>query len=86
MNGLLRNFFGLLKRRGLVIAGVGAVVMAGMTYSTLIQKAEYQGSFRLLVEPVKEESGSLNKLTDTANTDGISTLDYESQISSTQKS
>jgi polysaccharide biosynthesis transport protein len=77
----LRNLLAFLKRRGPVIVGVGAFVMAGMTYSTLTQKAEYQGSFRLLVEPVKEESTNLNKLTDTTTESGSQpTLDYESQI------
>jgi polysaccharide biosynthesis transport protein len=76
----LRNLLGFIRRRGLVIAGVGTIVMAGMTYLTLTQKAEYQGSFRLLVEPVKEESTNLNKLTDTNEVGGRPTLDYESQI------
>ena len=76
----LRNLLGFIKRRGFIIAGVGAVVMGGMTYSTLTQKAEYQGNFRLLVEPVKEESTNLNKLTDTVENGSQATLDYESQI------
>ncbi|MBW4506933.1 MAG: polysaccharide biosynthesis tyrosine autokinase [Scytonematopsis contorta HA4267-MV1] len=77
----LRNLLGFLKRRGLVIVGVATVIMGGMTYLTLTQKAEYQGSFRLLVEPVKEENTNLNKLTDT-NTEvgGKQNLDYETQI------
>jgi polysaccharide biosynthesis transport protein len=76
----LRNLLGFLKRRGFIIAGVGTVVMAGMTYSTLTQKAEYQGSFRFLVEPVKEENTNLNKLTDTVENGTQPTLDYDSQI------
>lgn len=77
----LRNVLGLLKRRGLVIAGVGAAVMAATTYSTLTQKPEYQSSFRLLVEPVQEENTSLEKLTGNSQENAIKpTLDYESQI------
>ncbi|MFH7024954.1 MAG: GumC family protein [Heteroscytonema crispum UTEX LB 1556] len=72
------EFIGLLRRRALVIAGVATIVMAGVVSMTLKQKPEYEGNFRLLVEPVNDDAKILDVVKDSnINT---SSLDYESQI------
>jgi capsular exopolysaccharide synthesis family protein len=78
----LAGIFGLLKRRALIITGVATIVMAGVTYKTLTQVPQYESSFRLLVEPVKENAESnLSKLTSTVDSDmRNSSLDYDTQI------
>jgi polysaccharide biosynthesis transport protein len=76
----IRQILGIFRRQALAIAGVASVVMAGVTYSTLRQKAVYEGNFHLLVEPISEDKDSrLSNLTqDTALSKP--SLDYESQI------
>ena len=78
----LTALFGLLKRRALIITGVATIVMAGVTYKTLTQVSQYESSFRLLVEPVKENPESnLSKLTSNVDSDiRNSSLDYDTQI------
>ena len=78
----LTGIFGLLKRRALIITGVATIVMAGVTYKTLTQVPQYESSFRLLVEPVKENPESnLSKLTSNVDSDiRNSSLDYDTQI------
>ncbi|NJO59324.1 MAG: polysaccharide biosynthesis tyrosine autokinase [Richelia sp. RM2_1_2] len=78
----LSQLLGLLKRRALIITGVATIVMAGVTYTTLSQKPEYESNFRLLVEPVDEnQDSSLSKLTSALDSNlGKSGLDYETQI------
>ncbi len=77
----IRDFLHFARRRALVIAGVATVVMAGATAFTLSQKAEYEGNFRLLVEPVSNDENAIPNLTS-----GIGSnipkpgLDYETQI------
>ncbi|MDJ0734419.1 MAG: polysaccharide biosynthesis tyrosine autokinase [Nostocaceae cyanobacterium] len=77
----VREFLHFARRRALVIIGVAAVVMAGATGLTLTQQAEYQGSFRLLVEPVSNDDNALPNLTAGIGSN-ISKpgLDYETQI------
>jgi polysaccharide biosynthesis transport protein len=72
------QFTDILRRRALVIAGVATVVMGVGSYLTLKESPIYQGNFRLLVEPVDEDS-SLGKVkVDDPNSQPK--LDYESQI------
>jgi polysaccharide biosynthesis transport protein len=72
------EFIGLLRRRALVIAGVATVVMAISVNMTLKQKPEYEGNFRLLVEPVNDDTKVVDVIKDSNAT--TSSLDYESQI------
>ncbi|MDJ0795491.1 MAG: polysaccharide biosynthesis tyrosine autokinase [Calothrix sp. MO_167.B12] len=78
----LRDFLDLARRRMLVIAGVASVAMAVVSGVTLSQTAEYEGNFRLLVEPVSNEDNGLPnlKVGGNANLTGKQGLDYESQI------
>jgi polysaccharide biosynthesis transport protein len=74
----VRDFLGIIRRRLLVVVGVGTIVMGINANSMLNQKKEYESSFRLLVEPVNDDSKALD-ITKDAN--GTKTnLDYESQI------
>ncbi|MBW4568750.1 MAG: polysaccharide biosynthesis tyrosine autokinase [Tolypothrix carrinoi HA7290-LM1] len=73
-----RDFLGILRRRSLIIAGVATVVMAIVVSQALSQKPEYEGNFRLLVEPVNDDTKMLDVVKD-ANV-AKSSLDYESQI------
>jgi polysaccharide biosynthesis transport protein len=76
----LRDFLGILRRRSLVITGVATVVMVTFAYSTLKQKPVYESSFRLLVEPLNNET-VLQDITSGQNSNSTeSGLDYESQI------
>ncbi len=78
----LRDYFGILKRRGLIIAGVTAALMAGVVGMVTKQKLEYEGSFRLLVEPPVNNENALSNLTPTTENQKPSEpeLDYETQI------
>jgi polysaccharide biosynthesis transport protein len=78
----LRDYFGILKRRGLIIIGVTAVLMAGVVGMVMKQKPEYEGSFRLLVEPPVNNENALSNLTPTTKNENSSQpqLDYETQI------
>ncbi|MBD2606905.1 polysaccharide biosynthesis tyrosine autokinase [Scytonema hofmannii FACHB-248] len=73
-----RDFLGILRRRSLIIAGVATLVMAIFVSLALKQKPEYEGNFRLLVEPVNDDSKVVDVVKD-ANLAKFS-LDYESQI------
>ncbi|MBD2343404.1 GumC family protein [Anabaena subtropica] len=77
-----RNFtklLSLLQRRSLVIAGVSMVVMATLVAHSILnaKPSVYESSFRLLVEPVNEDSNSVDVVKDSTS---ISNLDYETQI------
>ncbi|NJR41160.1 MAG: hypothetical protein HC781_22870 [Leptolyngbyaceae cyanobacterium CSU_1_4] len=81
----LRRFLSTFKRRGWAIAGVAALSMGFVLYSTFSQKPVYEGQFRLLIEPVNAN----NSLSDITSALGIlsdtnklnqTTLDYETQI------
>jgi polysaccharide biosynthesis transport protein len=73
-----RDFLGILRRRSLIIAGVAVLVMIAVVSSSLRQKPEYEGNFRLLVEPLNDDSKVVDVVKE-ANVDK-SSLDYESQI------
>ncbi|MGJ5673043.1 MAG: GumC family protein [Nostochopsis sp.] len=76
----LQDFLSVVRRRALVIAGVVAVVMTATVYSSLKQKPVYESSFRLLVEPLNNES-KLPELESNQNSSSSNpSLDYESQI------
>lgn len=70
----------LLQRRALVITGVSVIAMVAMTvYSTLNPKATvYESNFRLLVEPVNEDSKAVTVVNEPNQMQ--STLDYDTQI------
>ncbi|AFY34240.1 polysaccharide biosynthesis tyrosine autokinase [Calothrix sp. PCC 7507] len=76
-----QEFLSIVRRRSLVISGVATVVMITFLVGMkLNQKApEYKGSFRLLVEPVNEDTKVLEIVKD-PNIGQITSLDYESQI------
>jgi succinoglycan biosynthesis transport protein ExoP len=74
----IRDYLSILRRRAFIIAGVATVVMATVVSLALSQKPEYEGSFRLLVEPVNDDTKMLDVVKD-ANV-AKSSLDYESQI------
>ncbi|RUT07191.1 succinoglycan transporter ExoP [Dulcicalothrix desertica PCC 7102] len=77
----LRDYFGILKRRGLMITGVTTVLIAGVAGMTMRQKPEYEGNFRLLVEPPVNNENALSNLTPTENKNTVQPqLDYETQI------
>lgn len=80
--GNLKKFFTILQRRSLVAGGVTVALIAGVTYVTLKKIPVYEGNFRLLVEPVSDDS-KLPNLTpeqDGNRNTNNSVLDYESQI------
>jgi polysaccharide biosynthesis transport protein len=74
-----RDFFGILRRRVLIVVGVTSLVMTTSVISSLNQKKEYESTFRLLVEAVNDDSKALDIVKDNQNTTK-SSLDYESQI------
>jgi polysaccharide biosynthesis transport protein len=77
----LRDYFSILKRRGLIITGVTAALVTGVTGMTMRQKPQYEGSFRLLVEPPVNNENALSNLTPTDNKNTTQPqLDYETQI------
>lgn len=70
----------LLQRRALVITGVSLIGMVGLAvHSTLNPKPTvYESNFRLLVEPVNEDSKAVTVVNDPNPMQ--STLDYDTQI------
>ncbi|KAF3884608.1 MULTISPECIES: GumC family protein [Nostocales] len=77
----LRELLSIVRRRGLVIAAIATVVMGAVVYSTLKQKAVYEGNFRLLVEPLNQESTLLDLTSGKQNSNSSQpSLDYDSQI------
>ncbi len=74
-----RDFFGILRRRALIVVGVASLLMPISVISSLNQKKEYESSFRLLVEALNDDSKALDIIKDNQNTTK-SSLDYESQI------
>ncbi|MBW4666650.1 MAG: polysaccharide biosynthesis tyrosine autokinase [Cyanomargarita calcarea GSE-NOS-MK-12-04C] len=73
-----REFLGILQRRAFVVMGVASLVMTNSVISLMNQKTEYESNFRLLVEPVNDDSKALDIVKDQNTTK--SSLDYESQI------
>lgn len=78
----LGDYFRILKRRGLIIIGVTTALMAGVVGMVMKQKPEYEGSFRLLVEPPVNNENALSNLTPTNKNENASQsqLDYDTQI------
>ncbi len=72
------EFLGIVQRRALVIALVATAVMAIVVGLTLNKKPEYESSFRLLVEPVNDDTKVLDLFKDPNL--AKSSLDYDSQI------
>ena len=72
------EFLGIIQRRALVIALVATAVMTTVVGLTLNKKPEYESSFRLLVEPVNDETKVLDLFKDPNL--AKSSLDYDSQI------
>ena len=78
--GSLKKFFRVLQRRYLIIGGVTIALMAGITYMTMKKIPVYEGNFRLLVEPVSDDSKLPNLTAEQEDNANNSVLDYESQI------
>ncbi|WP_193195913.1 GumC family protein [Nostoc sp. MG11] len=80
-NWSFREFLGLMRRRGLLIAGVTTVVMVTFVVNLKLnqKQPEYESSFQLLVEPVNDDSKVVDVVKDT-NSTTTSGLDYDSQI------
>ncbi len=76
----LRDFLGIVRRRFPIIVGVTIGLMATFVGWTLHQKPEYEGNFRLLVEPLNNDSKLPNLTAGTNSNLPASGLDYESQI------
>jgi polysaccharide biosynthesis transport protein len=76
----LQNFFKVVRRRTLVILGIGGVIMGGVTVHTLRQQPEYEGKFRILVEPVKDDTSVPKVTSPQGNNLQKSELDYDTQI------
>jgi polysaccharide biosynthesis transport protein len=70
----------ILQRRWLIISGVATVVMASIVVGLTLNptKLEYEGSFQILVEPVNEDSKTIDVVKDPNSS--ASGLDYDSQI------
>ena len=78
----LRQLLAVVGRRAAVIGSVAIALSATVWVWTLTQKAEYEGKFRLLVEPVTTES-KLAGLTQSPNPNNSLQqlgLDYDTQI------
>ena len=76
----VKRVLGVLKRRWHIVSAITILVGSYMIGTSLGVKAEYQGRFRLLVEPVNA-SNDISKLTSgTSEGNGNSTLDYDTQI------
>ena len=79
-SGSFKQIFGIIQRRILLITSVAFAVGSAVTLQSLKTPIVYQGSFRLLVEPVKT-TDKLDGLTNSYGGRGQRTaLDYETQI------
>lgn len=79
----LRQWLAIVRRRALVIVGVAVAVTAAIALKTLTETPQYQGKFRLLVEPVTSESKLAQQFIQAQVPGGkpdSSTLDYDTQI------
>ncbi|MBD2593997.1 polysaccharide biosynthesis tyrosine autokinase [Nostoc spongiaeforme FACHB-130] len=78
----LQEVLDIVQRRWLIISGVATVAMVvivtGLTLNPA--KPEYEAGFQILVEPVSEDSKSVDVVKDTNSNSNQSTLDYDSQI------
>ncbi|MGK7903952.1 MAG: GumC family protein [Hormoscilla sp.] len=57
-----KQILNILRRRGLVLVGVAAVVTGGIGWWTWTRPPVYQANFRMLVEPISEDNTSRNLL------------------------
>jgi polysaccharide biosynthesis transport protein len=73
-----KRMLGILKRRSPVVAGVAILVAGYMIGTSLSAQPQYQGRFRLLIEPVNASSGVPGITADAGGNN--STLDYDTQI------
>jgi polysaccharide biosynthesis transport protein len=78
----LRQLIAFIRRRIWVIAGVSLLSMAGLGALILTRPAVYQGSFRLLVEPLSDKQDQLSRTLELAAPENPfdKGLDYKSQI------
>ncbi len=77
----LRQFLAVVRRRAVVIGTVGIGLSAAIWFSTLSREAQYQGGFRLLVEPVTGEVNVAEELTPTpGQRANQQLLDYDTQL------
>ncbi|MGJ5627852.1 GumC family protein [Nostoc sp. CALU 1950] len=76
-----QEFLSILQRRSLLMASVTIAVMTLVVINLVVNRKppEYEGSFQLLVEPVNDDTRSVDVVKE-ANNSQKSSLDYESQI------
>ncbi|NJM59962.1 MAG: polysaccharide biosynthesis tyrosine autokinase [Oscillatoriales cyanobacterium RU_3_3] len=81
------SFWGVCRKRSILVIGVAAVVTTGVFSWTLTQRSQYEGRFQILVEtPITEStvakiySGELKLQPAAPATPETPALDYESQI------
>ncbi|UBF25417.1 hypothetical protein K9N68_28085 [Kovacikia minuta CCNUW1] len=76
----LKRLFLILRRRAVLVSAVAIAVTAVAGYNALTETSEYQGGFRLLVEPVTTDN-QLDELTNNQQqAPRTATLDYATQI------
>jgi polysaccharide biosynthesis transport protein len=75
------EFISLVKRRALVIAGVSITLITIVVVSIAFNRKppEFEGGFRLLVEPINDDTKIVDEIVKSSNSNQ-SSLDYESQI------
>jgi polysaccharide biosynthesis transport protein len=78
----LRQLIAFIRRRIWVIAGVSLLSMVGLGALIFTRPAVYQGSFRLLVEPLSDKQDQLSRTLELAGPHSPldKGLDYKSQI------
>ncbi len=79
-DGDWQQLLGMVRRRSLVIISVVIASLLGAVAFSVLQKPLYQGSFRLLIEPVNANERDVSQLTNGNNSSNQSTLDYGTQI------
>lgn len=72
----------LIRRRGLIIMGTTAALAISLSAWVLSKPPVYQGSVKLLVEPLNKDNADLSFLSDIAGPGALkgNELDYQSQI------
>ncbi|MCC5637269.1 polysaccharide biosynthesis tyrosine autokinase [Nostoc sp. CHAB 5844] len=75
-----QEVLGILQRRWLTISGVTTAVMASIVVGLTLNptKPEYEGNFQILVEPVNDDSKTVDVVKEPNSSQ--SGLDYDSQI------
>jgi len=78
----LSELLRLIRRRGLIILGTTVTLAVGLSAWVLSKPPVYQGTLKLLVEPLNKNNADLSFLNDIAGGSALKTneLDYESQI------